>query len=230
MAWRASSGRAVMPADVVRLMAEGAMHLRDIGVLHDNDPDDDPDDESTLGGSPSFDRLDQKSRVWAMAYVLRHLSDPELPEPGLTAWSEGIIWAIFLELQALVGEECSSSLETDYRCLISAACRSVGLEAMSPRIESRDTEAWIGCLLAIADEILWDRDFLDVEEIADLAPDSSATAKRFLRIDDAYFLSLPPVVREEDYRQADRCLRAMAGQSDPRHPRDDSVSAYRPGS
>jgi hypothetical protein len=63
----------------------------------------------------------------------------------------------------------------------------------------------------IADRIFWDRDFLDEAAFVDLDPLGSRLLKKLTGIADDYFSTPPPLVREEDYREADRYLRRAAG-------------------
>jgi hypothetical protein len=63
----------------------------------------------------------------------------------------------------------------------------------------------------IAEHLLWDLDFLDEEAFADLDPRRSKFLKERAGIADDYFSTPPPLVQEEDYREADRYLRRAAG-------------------
>jgi hypothetical protein len=72
----------------------------------------------------------------------------------------------------------------------------------------------------IADHLFWDRDFLAEATYADLDPLSSDLLKRQTGVADDYFATPPPLVREGDYREADRYLRRVAGRPDLSDPWD----------
>ncbi len=75
MTWWTEEGNITLPKAVIDLLAEAAMALRDeiIQEIHDNDPGLHPE-----VGVPMFDTLDPKTQIFALAYVLRHLSDADL--------------------------------------------------------------------------------------------------------------------------------------------------------
>ena len=92
MTWWTEDGHVTMPKPVIARMAEAAMALREeiVEEITEEDPD-----LHTNVGVPVFDSLDPKTQIFALAYVLRHLSEPDLPSPDLYAWNEGTAWAIF---------------------------------------------------------------------------------------------------------------------------------------
>jgi hypothetical protein len=216
-----------MPKPVIDLMAEAAMALREeiVSEIKDEDPDLHPH-----VGVPVFDSLDPKTQVFALAYVLRHLSEPDLPSPDLYAWNEGTAWAMFVkagdELEIEFEFETDADVDADlkfrFRLLIREALKAVDPSARRPPLRSRNLDAWKDCLEVIADRIFWDRDFLDEEGFVDLDPLDSKALKKLTGIADDYFSTPPPLVREEDYREADRYLRRAAGCSELMDPWDPS--------
>src|SRR3954469_20026222 len=96
MTWWTEDGNITLPKPVIRLLAEAAVALRDeiIQEIYDNDPGLHPE-----VGVPAFDALDPKTQVFALAYVLRHLSDADLPSPDLHAWNEGTAYALFVTVE-----------------------------------------------------------------------------------------------------------------------------------
>jgi hypothetical protein len=205
-----------MPKAVIDLMAEAAMALREEGAMEmiHEDPEMHPH-----VGVPAFDSLDPKSQVFALAYVLRHLTEPDLPSPGLYAWNEGTAWAIFvkagdeLEIEFEFEEDADvdADLKFRFRRLIREALKAVDPSARRPPLRSRNLDAWKDCLELIADRLFWDRDFLDEAAFVDLDPLDSRFLKKLTGIADDYFSTTPPLVKEDDYREADRYLRRAAG-------------------
>ena len=216
MTWRTGEGHITLPKAAIRLLAEAAVSLRDECIQEISQPDLDFHAEI---GIPVFDSLDPKTQVFALAYVLRHLSDPDLPSPELHAWNEGTAYAMFVRAEDKVVTEIE--FETDpatdndfkfhMRGLIRDALTSVDPSASPPSLRCRNLEDWRDCLEAIADRLFWDRDFLDEATYADLDPLGSKWLKRQTGVADDYFSTPPPLVREEDYREADRYLRQAAG-------------------
>jgi len=216
MTWWTEKGHVTMPKAVIDLLAEAAMALREeiVQEITSEDPDLHPH-----VGVPVFDSLDPKTQVFALAYVLRHLSEPDLPSPDLYAWNEGTAWAMFVkagdELEIEFEFENAPDIDEDlkfrFRCLIRDALDAVDPTARRPPLRSRNLSCWKDCLDVIADHLFWDRDFLDQEKFLDLDPLGSKLLKKLTGIAEDYFSTPPPLVREEDYREADRYLRRAAG-------------------
>jgi hypothetical protein len=132
------AGYVTMPKPVIDLMAEAAMALREeiVSEIQDEDPDLHPH-----VGVPVFDSLDAKTQVFALAYVIRHLAEPELPSPSLYAWKEGTAWAIFVkagdELEIEFEFEKDADVDPDlrfrFRHLIREALKAVDPSARQPR-------------------------------------------------------------------------------------------------
>jgi len=209
-------GHITLPKAVIRLLAEAAMALREqiVQEVYDNDPD-----LHAEVGVPVFDALDPKIQVFALAHVLRHLSDPDLPSPDLYAWNEGTAYALFVTVEDELGTEiefendpdASDPLKFRIRRLIRDALKAVDPSAHCPPVRSREFDEWRYCLEELADHVFWDRDFLEEGTFADLDPLGSKWLKGQTGIAEDYFATPPPLVREEDYREADRYLRQLAG-------------------
>lgn len=214
MTWWTEDGHVTMPKPVIELMAEAAMALRD--EIVEEIALDDPDLHPHVG-VPAFDSLEPRTQIFALAHVLRHLSEPDLPSPDLYAWNEGTAWAIIVEAEHELGMEldmeegAEPDLKYGFRRLIQAALKTVDPSARCPSVRSRNLDAWKGCLETIAERLFWDLDFLEEAAFADLGPTTSRLTKILAGISEDYFSSPPPLVREEDYREADRYLRQVAG-------------------
>jgi hypothetical protein len=216
MTWWTEDGHITLPKAVINLLAEAAMGLRDeiIQEIYDNDAGLHPET-----GVPVFDTLDPRTQVFALAYVLRHLSDADLPSPELYAWNEGTAYAMFVRAEDVVvmeiefEQDADTSDDLDFRIrhLIRDALIAVNPTAQPPSIRCRNLDDWRECLDAISDHLFWDRDFLSEAVYADLDPRRSKWLKQQTGVADEYFSTPPPLVREEDYREADRSLRRLAG-------------------
>jgi hypothetical protein len=216
MTWWTEDGHITLPKVVINLLAEAAMALRDESIqeVYDNCHELHPE-----VGVPVFGTLDPKTQIFALAYVLRHLSDADRPSPDLYAWNEGTAYAMFVRVEDEVVTEIefeqdpdtSDDLKFRIRHLIRDALIAVDPTAQPPSIRCRNLDDWMFCLEVIADHLLWDRDFLEDGTYADLDPLGSKRLKQQTGVADEYFSTPPPLVREEDYREADRYLRQLAG-------------------
>ena len=92
MTWWTEDGHVVAPEPVIDLLVRAATGLRD-EIMNEIDLED--ADLQPLTGVPVFDNLDPRTRIFALAHVLEHLSEPDLPSPELHAWNEGTLWALF---------------------------------------------------------------------------------------------------------------------------------------
>ena len=216
MTWWTEDGHITMPKPVISLLVEAAVALRDESIQEIYKADLDIHAEV---GIPVFDSLDPKTQVFALAYVLRHLSDPDLPSPDLYAWNEGTAYALFVRAEDKVVTEIefendpgtSDEFKFHIRRLIRDALTSVDPSASPPSLRCRNLDDWRDCLEAISDHLFWDHDFLDEGTFADLDPLRSKWLKDETGVADDYFSTPPPLVREEDFREADRYLRHLAG-------------------
>src|SRR5690242_19186019 len=110
MTWWTEDGHVTSPKAVISLLVEAAMALREeiVQEIYDKIPDLHPE-----VGVPAFDSLDPKTQVFALAYVLRHLSDPDLPAPDLYAWNEGTAYAMFVKIEDELDLEFEFEKDTD---------------------------------------------------------------------------------------------------------------------
>lgn len=215
MTWWTEEGNIVAPPPVFDLLCAAAAVMRD----H-------IDDELTLGGPDCqletgvrvFDAMEPKTRIFALAFVLRHLSDPALPSPQLYAWNEGTLWALFKTVESRItcevqfddGSEAEESRCT-WRRLTLAALASHGHRTRPRQCGSRNLKRWEFYLELIYDHYFWDLDCLDDDVFGDLAPVRAEVIKDEMGIDPEYFSTPPPLVREDDYREADAYLQRCGG-------------------
>src|SRR3954452_10847969 len=149
MTWRTEGGHITLPKAMIRLLAEAAMALREqiVQEIYDECPGLHPE-----VGVPAFDALDPKTQVFALAYVLRHLSDADLPSPDLHAWNEGTAYAMFVRAEDEVATEIEFEQDPDtgddlkfrIRHLIRDALIVVDPTAQPPSIRCRNLDDWGG--------------------------------------------------------------------------------------
>jgi hypothetical protein len=147
MTWWTEDGNITLPKAVISLLAESAMALRDeiIQEIYDNDRDLHPE-----VGVPAFDTLDPRTQVFALAYVLRYLSDADLRSPGLHAWNEGAAYAMFVRAEDEVVTEIEFEQDPDtgddpkfrIRHLIRDALIALDPTARSPPYRCRNLDDW----------------------------------------------------------------------------------------
>ena len=163
-------------------------------------------------------RMGRQQMLHMLATVARALLDPRAPQPPATADSEATAYQIFMLLGAAAGAEIDmfDELRTDgmrrppraltrARRAISAAlleagcCKDADDESDErcgrcswcvPDPECVDTDEWAGALEALADRVLWDRDWEMEGLLADADPGMADSVKGTMAIGGGYF-SIP---------------------------------------
>jgi len=211
MTWWTEEGNVVAPKPVLDLLSEAAAMQRD-HIAEEIELDDPELQFST--GVRVFDELEPKTRVFAIAFVLRHLSDSDLPSPDLYAWNEGTLWALFKTIEAQIAFEVEvrrTSEPEESRChfrrLTLAALASYGHATKRYSHRSRNLRLWSDHLEMIYSRLFWDLDCLEDGIFNDMEPRQADALKDELGIHDEYFSEPPPLVRENDYVEADAYLK-----------------------
>ena len=220
MTWWTEAGNVVPPRTVIDLLVDAATGLRDkiMDEIRHEDPGLRPE-----SGVPAFDDLDPRTRIFALAHVLKHLSDPNLESPDLYAWNEGTLWALFkgveIDLALEIVFEASGQDDGEKygtRKLVLGALASYGQSVKRYSRRSRNVRLWGDHLEMIYTHLFWDMDCLDDGIFGDLEPGRAEALKDELGIDPDYFSTPPPLVREEDFLEADAYLRQVGGYGQPR--------------
>jgi hypothetical protein len=129
--------------------------------------------------------------------VLDQVSDSLLsdskPSPKSTAVVDGAVAAAYHQMISDVEVELDHSGDRTNRDLIANACRCDGeiAEEVPPR-NSRNLQAWIDCVEAMMDRLLWDRDFMEEYVKPDDAPEHANKIRDFMRVDSDYYTDVPP--------------------------------------
>lgn len=220
MTWWTEAGHVVPPEPVIDLLVDAATGLRDeiMDEIRYEDPGLQP-----KTGVPAFDGLDPKTRIFALAHVLRHLSDADLDSPDLYAWNEGTLWALFkrVEIDVSLEIDFETSGEDDRekygtRRLVLEALASYGQSVKRFSYRSRNLRLWGDHLEMIYTHLFWDMDCLEDEIFGDMEPRRADSLKDELGIDPDYYSTPPPLVREEDFLEADAYIRRVGGYGRPR--------------
>ena len=79
------------------------------------------------------------------------------------------------------------------------ACRERRIEDDSlPSPDCKDLEEWDLLIQCLADGVLWDDDWKDTEDFLDADPETSRAMKKLLRIDEDYYVDIPPDPSDEE--------------------------------
>jgi hypothetical protein len=171
-------------------------------------------------GVEVFDRLPVQTRVVLLADVVRALTDPHIPEPARTAFNEAAIYAVFRSVFTKVVVEIDEGQDPtapfSWRRLILDACQEEheGNGEHDQEPDPDDAQHWEDLLEDdLADRILWDRNWEDVDVIARLPPAQAAEAIRLARAPDNYFAAAAPAnPSPAEERQAREYLDRLAHQ------------------
>jgi len=157
-----------------------------------------------------FASLDPEEQFYAVWHVAEALTSRRAA-PGLCQWRESAVYAVF---EAIAGEVeieidmcrndkefAESTHSHDWRRLVSSAEAQLRRESDDwPYVDvhSEDKDDWRFIVLEfLADNILWDRDFLSDSGISDEPPEIAKEKKDMFGIaDDYYTETIPPVTGE----------------------------------
>jgi hypothetical protein len=93
-------------------------------------------------------------------------------------------------IQSEIDDGSSNNLR---RMVVAVLSREFRREGMSiAKKSSKDMIEWKFLVDACMDRILWDRDYMDFTYLLDAPPDEATAKKEFLRIDENYFVVIPP--------------------------------------
>jgi hypothetical protein len=186
-------------------------------------------------------RMGRQQMLHALATVARALLDPRAQQPPVTADSEATAYQIFMLLGAAVGAEIGMFDEmkaadsarrpprvlTRARRAISDALREAGCCKRSddesdercgrcswcaPDPECVDQDEWDGALEALADRVLWDRDWEMEDLLADAEPGVADSVKGAVAIDDGYFSTPTPEPTDADVTAARAYLESVCAE------------------
>jgi hypothetical protein len=159
-------------------------------------------------GIPRFDELTWTQRLQVLEQVASHVLSPSKETPELNAVNESAIAAIYQRMRHEIDFEIDSESEsTEWRAMVLEAYgeRFAGdhdddtddEEPFAlPAPTSRDRDVWSDLVESLADEVLWDQDFL-MDEFLDAPPDKAEMLKQFMGIQDDYYSTAAPDVADK---------------------------------
>ena len=180
--------------------------------------------EPHFSGVRNFDALQPTQQLVMLHHVSMGLLDSETPPSTLTAISEATIYVLFRELETLIEAEIEfdaidSATDNNIRTMacrayLSGADHDHGDEDevfgdMIPSSVSNEMDQWSDFVEALADNILWDRDFELDRLISDAAPDQAHIIKTQLGINADYYSSIADDVREINVVEMSQQIRQL---------------------
>lgn len=184
-------------------------------------------------------RMERSQMLYQLATVARALLDADVPPPPATADSEAMAYQIFMLLGAAVEieigvfdefEQHPPCILTRIRRAISAALREAGCcknagddddesdmqcgrcSWCAPDPKCIDAGEWIGALEALADRVLWDRDWEMEGLFADAEPTLSDSAKDAMAVSGDYFSDPAPEPTEAESAAARAYLESICAE------------------
>lgn len=176
-------------------------------------------------GVAMFDALQPTQQMAILHEVAHGLLDEQTPLVELTAVREATVYAIFCELESLVEIEIDlsqgSQTDVDTRERILRSCEhfenqrsqwddelepTQAVDFDPPALHCDDIQQWSRVIELLADQVLWDRDFLLEEAFADHDPQKVKAIKRYMGINEDYFAVAAPDADSQQYLQLHREL------------------------
>ncbi|SRR6056297_1363148 len=229
MTWQSPNGERVAAGFEAALLRESIDQMVD-QIAFDRSLFDDEDNWPY--GVTLFDQLACHRRLAILHLIARHLFQDTRPSLDLTAVNEAALYAIYCNVTQQIEIEIDtvSLLDLDpehhpmgdctaWRRLVSDAYLErfpapdedlmegeeddFGL----PALDCDDTDRWEFIVDALADEMLWDRDFEMGDLIMDADPEHAAAMKQQLGIDDDYFTAIADDPDEDELDDLAKSIR-----------------------
>lgn len=229
--WHTSDGDRVLSGKERTLFVHGAARLLD-QLLEEARDQERAADVAVETGVDQFDRLEVDARIVLLRDVVAALTDPDVHAPDLTAANEAAVYAVFRFLSTEVKSEIA--LEADHlsgdpeleapflslgnnpfywrKMILAAYLEEVGPDdAEEENLDPAcgDADEWNIKLEALADGILWDRDW-EIEQIMDAPPDAAGAIKERMGIAPDYFVDAPGEPDVARVREAADFVRGLA--------------------
>lgn len=215
--WRASSGTRVLTESEWALFAIGLDELR---MMVEEDISYETDDTET--GVTAFDRLTPEQKLCQLAKVGIALRDKTVPEPKLTAVSEGTVKAVFNTLRNELLYEIDTAKDDlvdelfhTREAISKASAEEDDQDDELPDLKDGNTEEWMWLLEEIEDRILWDNDHANEDDFIDLPREEAKKLLDIAGIDPDYFLFVPEEPTETGLIKARQILAKLLSYSVP---------------
>ena len=192
---------------------EATLFREALGVLTDFVRDDEKGDLCQFGIS-AFDSLQRSQKLAVLAEVGTALLREEEPGPTLTAVREATVAVVYELVRDMVQLEIddpqAAGGRPTWRELVLSACRQRRVDDDSlPSQDCDDLEEWDLLIQCLAGSVLWDDDWKDTEGHLDADPETSRAVKKLLRIDEDYYVYVPPDPSDEELEEIISTLRGL---------------------
>lgn len=187
--WWTSDGERILTG------AEASLFREALGILVDYVQD---DEEGTIWqfGVPPFDTLQHGQKLAVVARVGSGLLREDEPAPKLTAVLEGTVAVIYGLVRDMVQLEIDDpEMEgppPNWRQLVLDACREREIADELPLPNCEDFGEWEILIECLEAGVLWDADWEGGEMHLDADPETSRRLKELMRIDEDYYVEVPP--------------------------------------
>ncbi len=187
--WWTSDGERILEG------AEATLFQEALGVLVDYVRQ---DEEGTIWqfGVPPFDTLQYGQKLAVLAQVGTGLLRKNEPSPKLTAVLEGAVAVLYALVWDMVQLEIDdpemAGRPPSWRQLVLDACRQRGIADELPVPNCGDFGEWEILIECLEAGVLWDADWDGGEMHLDADPETSRRLKELMRIDEDYYVDVPP--------------------------------------
>jgi hypothetical protein len=198
--WHTAEGNRILAGDEAKLFKNALASLLD--HLRDNQ------EEGWPTGVAMFDELAYPQKVAMLCEVGSALLMAGVPMPELNALNEAAVAAVYEHLRDQIDFEIDLHTGYDVRGLIISFLRKEFEEEKIPlpRKACKKGDEWDFMVECCSGKVLWDRDFETADLFLDDSPDRAGALKEFLRIDENYYVAVPP---DPTPRQLETCLERL---------------------
>lgn len=204
--WWTSDGERILEG------AEAALFQEALGVLVDYVQQ---DEDGTIWqfGVPPFDTLQYGQKLAVLARVGCGLLREDEAAPRLTAVLEGavaVIYALVWDMVQLEIDDPEIAVQgPSWRELVLGACREREVADELPEPGCDDLEEWDLLIQCLEEGVLWDADWEGGEMHLDADPEASRRLKKLMRIDEDYYVDVPPDPSGEELEEVLATLREL---------------------
>lgn len=163
-------------------------------------------------GVPVFDRLSLPEKLATLEQVAQALLVEDVPNPELTAVTEGTVAAIFAQLVDDIQSEIDEGGSRARKLARSAARASEYDDESIPQRDCTDIDEWEELIELLMDNIFWDRDWQEEFIEPDDPPDLADHVRDRMNITVEYYTAAapdPPPQRLPQIRESLRSLSRM---------------------
>lgn len=206
--WWTSDGERILTG------AEAALFREALGILVDYVQQ---DEEGTIWqfGVPPFDTLQHGQKLAVLAQVGSGLFREDELAPKLTAVLESTVAVIYGLVRDMVQLEIDdpemAGCPPSWRQLVLDACREREIADELPVSNCEDFGEWEILIECLESGVLWDADWEGGEMHLDADPETSRRLKELMRIDEDFYVDVPPDPSGKRLEEILSTLRELTG-------------------